>query len=105
METLPALRAEATQDLPAGAIQIVESSGLDWAIAQPPQLTNGPLSRNHVVADGRLPQGARLTTSRADVANFLLDEVERPAHVHRIVGLASMKAARRIAATNETQPM
>ncbi|MGH2597995.1 MAG: NAD(P)-dependent oxidoreductase, partial [Dehalococcoidia bacterium] len=79
--------------------RIVESSSLDWTIARPPQLTNGPLTRNYVVADGRVPEGARLSMSRADVAHFLLKEVERPAHVHCIVGLASMKATRRMAVT------
>jgi len=69
--------------------RIVGSSGLDWTIARPPRLTNGPLTRRYVVADGRVPQDSRLSTSRADVANFLLDEVERPAHVHRIVGLST----------------
>lgn len=85
--------------------RVVESSGLDWTIARPSQLTNGPLTSHYVVADGQMPQGARLSISRADVASFLLDEVERSAHVHRIVGLASMKAARRIAVMNGTQPM
>jgi putative NADH-flavin reductase len=84
--------------------RIVESSDMDWTIARPPQLTNGPLTGNYVVADGRMPRGARLSIHRADVASFLLDEVERPAHVHRIVGLASTKAAKRIAVANQTQP-
>jgi putative NADH-flavin reductase len=75
--------------------RIVWSSSLDWTIARPPRLTNGPLAGNYVVADGRLPQGARLSMSRADVASWLLDEIERPAHVHRIVGLASINAASR----------
>jgi hypothetical protein len=38
-----------------------------------------------------MPPAARFTISRADVADFLLDEVERPAHVGKIVGLASVK--------------
>jgi putative NADH-flavin reductase len=73
--------------------RIVGGSGLDWTIARPPRLTDGGLTRAYGVADGRMPDRARLTISRADVADFLLDEVESPAHVHRIVGLASVKAA------------
>jgi putative NADH-flavin reductase len=42
-----------------------------------------------------MPDAARLTISRADVADFLLDEVEHPAHLRRIVGLASVKVAMR----------
>ena len=38
-----------------------------------------------------MPRGARLTVSRADVAHFLLEELEHRAHVHRIVGMASVK--------------
>jgi len=72
--------------------RILGASGLDWTIARPPRLTNGPLTRAYDVADGRMPEGTRFTISRTDVADFLLDEVERPAHVRRIVGLASLKA-------------
>ncbi len=72
---------------------IVSASGLDWTIARPPRLTDGVLTRAYGVADGRMPPAARLTISRADVADFLLDELEHPAHVRHIVGLASVKAA------------
>ena len=75
--------------------RIVGASGLDWTIARPPRLTNGVLTRAYGVADGRMPPDARLTISRADVADFLLDELEHPAHVRRIIGLASVKAAAR----------
>jgi len=68
---------------------ILESSGLDWTIARPPRLTNGPLTEGYVTADGRVPSDSRLSMSRADVAAFLLDEAERPAHRHRIVGLST----------------
>ena len=54
--------------------RIVRASGLDWTIARPPRLTNGILTRAYGVADGRMPPAARLTISRADVADFLLDE-------------------------------
>jgi putative NADH-flavin reductase len=69
--------------------RIVAASGLDWTIARPPRLTNGALTRRYGVANGRMPTAARLTISRADLADFLLDEVDHPSHVRRIVGLAS----------------
>jgi putative NADH-flavin reductase len=71
--------------------RILSASGLDWTIARPPRLTDGPLTHAYGVADGRMPPGACLTVSRADVADFLLDEVEHPAHVRQIVGMASLR--------------
>jgi putative NADH-flavin reductase len=64
----------------------VEKDGLDWTIVRPPRLTNRPLTQNYRVADGRLPKG--MTISRACVADFMVKEAERPAHVRQIVGLS-----------------
>jgi putative NADH-flavin reductase len=75
--------------------RIVRASDLDWTIARPPRLTNGVLTQAYGVAEGRMPPAARLTISRADLADFLLDELEHPAHVRRIIGLASVKAPAR----------
>jgi putative NADH-flavin reductase len=66
--------------------QIV-ASDLTWTIARPPRLTNGRMTGNYRVADGHLPRRGFLL-SRADVAHFLLDELERGAYPRRIVGLA-----------------
>jgi putative NADH-flavin reductase len=71
--------------------RIVRASDLDWTIARPPRLTNGALTRAYGVAEGSMPPASRLTISRADVADFLLDELEHPAHLRRIIGLASVK--------------
>jgi putative NADH-flavin reductase len=67
--------------------RIVSASDLDWTIARPPRLTNGRLSGRYRVEDGHLPSGGR-SMSRADVAQFLLNELETGAHVHQIVGMA-----------------
>jgi len=64
----------------------LERDGLEWTIVRPPRLTNGPLRENYSVADGRLPKG--MTISRACVADFMVKEAERPAHVRQIVGLS-----------------
>ena len=61
---------------------------LDWTIARPPRLTNGPLTRRYRVADGHQPGGMPFV-SRADVADFLLNELEQKRHVHQIVGMAA----------------
>src|SRR5262249_46846258 len=61
------------------------ASGLEWTTARPPRLTNGGLSGRYRIEEERLPGGsAAATISRADVAHFLLDEVERPRHTHHI---------------------
>lgn len=67
--------------------RVVMDSGLDWTIARPPRLTNGPLTRLYRVADGHMPHG-RISVSRKDVADFLLNELEDRRHVHEIVGMA-----------------
>jgi putative NADH-flavin reductase len=64
----------------------IERDGLEWTIVRPPRLTNGALTQDYHVADGRLPKG--MTVSRACVADFMVKEVERPAHVRQIVGLS-----------------
>lgn len=64
----------------------IERDGLEWTLVRPPRLTNGALTQNYHVADGRLPKG--MTISRACVADFMVKEAERPAHVRQIVGLS-----------------
>ena len=67
--------------------RIVAASDLDWTSVRPPRLTNGPLTGRYQVEDSRFPPGKR-TLSRADVAHFLLDELDRRAHLRQIVGIA-----------------
>jgi putative NADH-flavin reductase len=76
--------------------QIVRASDLDWTIVRPPRLTNGPCTESYAVSVDRLPPGSGGAASirRADVAHFLLDEAERPAHVRRLVGIAHARGAR-----------
>jgi len=61
---------------------------LDWTIVRPPRLTNGTLTQKYRVRDDHLPDGG-MTISRADVADFMLNEVEKPLHQHQIVGVAA----------------
>jgi putative NADH-flavin reductase len=80
--------------------RIVNASGLDWTIVRPPRLTNGPLTGSYAIADDDLPEGATgaATLSRADLAHFLLNELEHPNHVSRIVGIARTKTRRSVPA-------
>jgi putative NADH-flavin reductase len=75
--------------------RIVKASGHNWMIVRPPRLTNGPRREHYGVADDRLPNGAggNATISRADVAHFMLDEVEHPGHIRRLVGIAYTRRA------------
>ena len=77
--------------------RIVVASALDWTIARPPRLTNGPLTRRYDVDNGHLPgrSGAFASISRADVADFVLGELQHNAHVHQIVGIARGKRGQR----------
>jgi putative NADH-flavin reductase len=76
--------------------QIVKATRLDWTIVRPPRLTNGARTEHYGVADDHLPAGAgtNATVSRADVAHFMLNEVEQPGHMRRVVGIAYTKKAK-----------
>jgi putative NADH-flavin reductase len=71
----------------AGMEDEIMQSGIDWTIIRPPRLTNGPATRTYRVADGRLPPGGSIV-SRADVADFMIADTEKPAHIRQIVGMA-----------------
>jgi putative NADH-flavin reductase len=67
--------------------KILRASPLDWTIVQPAALTNGPLTGKYRVgpeaAAGRLfPR-----ISRADVAHFMIAEIEHPMHIRQVVPL------------------
>jgi putative NADH-flavin reductase len=63
----------------AAAEQQLRASGLDWTIVYPPSLTNGPLT-----ADYRWGEALRLggvpKISRADVAHFMLSQLDNATH-------------------------
>ncbi|MGZ3422286.1 MAG: NAD(P)-dependent oxidoreductase [Polyangiales bacterium] len=67
--------------------RLVRATDLDWTIARPPRLTNGRLGR-YAVEDEAMPRGGS-TVSRADVAHFMLEALERNTHVRHMVGMAS----------------
>lgn len=55
--------------------RLVESSGLDWTIVKPPRLTDS-LPRGRVHASASLLVGLLSKISRADLAAFILDEIQ-----------------------------
>ena len=59
---------------------LVTASDLDWTIIRPARLTNGPATRR-LQAQPRLPVTIRDSISRADVAQFVLDELKDGTHL------------------------
>lgn len=55
--------------------RLVEASGLDWTIVKPPRLTDS-LPQGRVQAGSSLRIGLLSTISRADLAAFIIDEVQ-----------------------------
>ena len=67
---------------------MVRKSGLDWIIVRPVILTNGPKTSRYKVLDN--PKDWRSgTVSRADVADFLVKQVQDPAYLGKTPVLTS----------------
>lgn len=80
------------------AEQLIRSSGLDWTIVRPPRLTDGP-ALGYQVNPAQLPFAASLP--RADLARFLVDQLETREHVRASPLVTALPASARkpIAAT------
>jgi putative NADH-flavin reductase len=65
---------------------LVRNSDLEWTIVQPAGLTNGPLTRRYRAGE-HLPHRMIATISRADVAHFLLSQLDDRTYVRRIAQL------------------
>lgn len=66
---------------------IIMQSGLDWTIVRPAQLTDGPLTGDYRVKVAHsLNKGIEI--SRADVAHFMLKQLERDKFVRQPVAIA-----------------
>jgi uncharacterized protein YbjT (DUF2867 family) len=62
---------------------LVKQSGLDWVIARPGRLTNGPSHKKYVTKTAIEPFPSSI--SRADVADFLVTAAETDTWVHQAV--------------------
>lgn len=67
--------------------RMVRESGIDWTIAQPAGLTNGTRTERYQAAE-RLPLSGLPKISRADVAHFLLAQIEDRSNVGKTLVLA-----------------
>lgn len=67
--------------------RIVMASAVDWTIVRPAGLTNDPSTGRCRVAEAyALPGGSR--TPRADLANFMLDQLDHSPYIRKAVALA-----------------
>jgi len=67
--------------------RMVRDSGLEWTIAQPAGLTNGTRTGRYQAAE-RLPLSGLPKISRADVAHFLLAQIDDRSNVGKTLVLA-----------------
>jgi uncharacterized protein YbjT (DUF2867 family) len=65
--------------------KLVQASGLDWIIARPPRLTNGPGRGKYVKRTELEP--VPMSMSRADVADFMVSAAESDTWVGHAVQL------------------
>lgn len=67
--------------------EVVRASGLDWTIVRPAELTNKPAAKAYRTATAM--QGFRGSkVSRADVAGFMLDQLESDAFLRQAVAIS-----------------
>lgn len=70
--------------------EAIRESGLDWIIARPTRLTNNPAAGQYTVAEQiKFPILAMPQVSRADVAAFLLDQLDTDIYLHKAVVITS----------------
>lgn len=67
--------------------RLIQQSDLDWTIVRPGQLTNGQKRGRYKHGKGLGSYILTKMISRADVAHFILDEMETNAYVRKIVEL------------------
>ncbi|MDJ0753949.1 MAG: SDR family oxidoreductase [Ardenticatenaceae bacterium] len=63
----------------------VRSSGLEWTIVRPGGLSNKPKSGHYEASTGKITAGQ---ISRADVADFILQELQEREYLQQAVGLS-----------------
>ncbi len=84
---LPTLLRNAFADKEIQERYIMQSE-LDWVIARPAMLTNSKRTGNYLAWVGKRPPSAKMRISRADVAHFMLGQLEETKFVRQAVGLS-----------------
>jgi putative NADH-flavin reductase len=65
----------------------IQATRLEWTIVQPAALTNGPRTESYRVGGSACNGRLFPRISRADVAHFMLKELEQRGHVRQVVPL------------------
>ena len=60
---------------------LIRSSGLDWTLVRGPRLTEEPAKGNYRV--GYVGVGTGINLTRADLADFILRQIDDPTHRHK----------------------
>lgn len=68
---------------------LVRKSGLDWTIVRPPKLTTGPRTGRYRVGENITSIAPIPLLSRADLADFILRELEQPRFIRGLPRLLS----------------
>ncbi|MGD0463394.1 MAG: SDR family oxidoreductase [Tepidisphaeraceae bacterium] len=84
---LPSLLRNAFADKEIQERTIMQSE-VDWTIVRPAMLTNGPRTGVYRAWVGKPKEAIRGKISRADVADFMLKQLNSPEFVKRAVGLS-----------------
>jgi putative NADH-flavin reductase len=63
---------------------LIKASGIDWTIVRPPKLTNGPRSSGYRAGENVATWAPIPMLSRADVAHFIVSELETPKFVQKV---------------------
>jgi len=66
----------------------VKRSGLDWVIVRPGNLTDGPYTGEYQHGFAATAQNLRMKVSRADVADFMLKQIDNVMYVHKTPGIS-----------------
>ena len=67
---------------------VIQTSGVDWTIVRPPELTDKPFTGKYRVREGHLPNFG-LSISRADVADFMVNAAADATTVGKIFGVST----------------
>jgi putative NADH-flavin reductase len=66
---------------------LIRRSDLDWTLVQPAQLTNGTLTRKYRTGEHLVLRGMP-KIARADVAHFILSQLDDTAYVRKVVSIS-----------------
>ncbi|TWV99814.1 NAD(P)-dependent oxidoreductase [Chitinophaga pinensis] len=68
--------------------EYIKQSQLDWVIARPANLTDGTLTRRYKKGFPATEKHLKMKISRADVADFMLEQISGSAYLRKTAGLS-----------------